>query len=260
MKRIFYPAFTLVLILIALSSCEDPILPTADFTFSPAEVEIYDEVTFTNTSGDADTFSWEFGDGTTSTEENPTHTFTEGSTYSVKLTASNIDGSKSITKDVVVTVPPNFYTLGDVQFDITTDMFWYQSSMPGSTSYIRLLTDVSGQDNPDLLKLYPNKGVNDLPGTYTWDAAKPEGSYDLGYTADYAGMQYGWTSIGTTGSQNLVVTELATGIYKVEMTGVLELGDYDYASGGAWVPKDPAETRNIELFYIGEITSLAVTK
>ena len=96
--------------------------------------------------------------------------------------------------------------------------------MPGSSAYIRLLTTVSGQDNPDLLKLYPNKGFNELPGTYTWDSENPEGTYDFGYTANYAGMAYDWTAIGKTGSQNLVITELATDVYKIELSGILSVG------------------------------------
>ena len=100
MKRLFNLTGILTILIISISSCEDPVLPTADFTFSPADVEIYDEVTFTNASADADTFSWEFGDGATSTEENPTHTYTAEGTFTVKLTASNIDGSKNVTKDI----------------------------------------------------------------------------------------------------------------------------------------------------------------
>ncbi len=253
MKRIFYPFIAISILIISLSSCEDPVLPTADFTFSPAEVEIYDEVTFTNASSDADTFAWEFGDGATSAEENPTHVYTTGGDFTVKLTASNIDGSEVVVKDITVTVPANVYTLDDVQYDITTDMFWYQSSMPGSSAYIRLLTTVSGQDNPDLLKLYPNKGLNELPGTYTWDSENPEGTYDFGYTANYAGMAYDWTAIGKTGSQNLVITELATDVYKIELSGILSVGSYDYSTGEF----TETETKDLEIFYLGAITPLA---
>jgi PKD repeat protein len=253
MKRIYYLFIAISIMVISLSSCEDPILPTADFTFSPAEVEIYQEVTFTNTSSDSDSFAWDFGDGESSTEENPTHVYTTGGTYTVKLIASNIEGSETAIKDITVTVPANVYTLDDVQYDITTDMFWYQSAMPGSSAYIRLLTDVSGQDNPDLLKLYPNKGLNELPGTYTWDAENPEGTYDFGYTANYAGMAYDWTAIGKTGSQNLVVTELESGIYKIEMTGILSVGSYDFSTGEF----TETGTKDLELFYLGAITPLS---
>ena len=139
MKRFRNIALILSVALIAFNACEKAILPQADFSFSPAEVEIYDEVSFTNSSSDADSFAWEFGDGATSTEENPAHFYAEAGTYTVKLTASNIDGSKSVTKDVVVTAPANFYSLDDVVLDITSDMFWFQSGM-GGDPYIRLLT------------------------------------------------------------------------------------------------------------------------
>jgi gliding motility-associated-like protein len=44
---------------------------------------------FNNTSIDADTNFWEFGDGTTSTAVNPTHTYATVGTYTVKLTVHN---------------------------------------------------------------------------------------------------------------------------------------------------------------------------
>lgn len=61
----------------------------ADFTYSG---EIAGEpVIFTNTSTvKAHSYFWDFGDGSTSTEENPSHTYIFGDTYTVTLT---VDGS-----------------------------------------------------------------------------------------------------------------------------------------------------------------------
>ncbi len=44
-------------------------------------------ITFTNTSENAVSYSWDFGDGNTSVEENPVHTYTEDGAYEVNLTA-----------------------------------------------------------------------------------------------------------------------------------------------------------------------------
>ncbi|MFH2142570.1 MAG: C25 family cysteine peptidase [Bacteroidota bacterium] len=46
-------------------------------------------VTFTNTSTNATSYLWDFGDGTTSTDENPVHTYTVLGNYTVTLTADN---------------------------------------------------------------------------------------------------------------------------------------------------------------------------
>ena len=50
-----------------------------------------------------DTWSWDFGDGGTSTEENPTHTYSTTGTFNVTLTATDNNGlSESITKSITV--------------------------------------------------------------------------------------------------------------------------------------------------------------
>lgn len=60
-------------------------------------------VTFTNQSSGATTYSWDFGDGGSSTDENPEYTYAAEGTYSVSLTVSDDSGnSASVTKDVEV--------------------------------------------------------------------------------------------------------------------------------------------------------------
>ncbi|MFP4093049.1 MAG: PKD domain-containing protein [Cyclobacteriaceae bacterium] len=66
-------------------------LPQIDFSFSTIEGCLPLEVTFFNQSLYADTasFFWDFGDGNTSTELNPVHTYTESGIYTISLQASN---------------------------------------------------------------------------------------------------------------------------------------------------------------------------
>ncbi len=47
---------------------------------------------------------WDFGDGITSTEKNPTYTYENVGSYSVSLTVSNYDSSNTITKENYITV------------------------------------------------------------------------------------------------------------------------------------------------------------
>ena len=51
------------------------------------------EAVFTSTSQNATSYLWEFGDGNTSTQENPTHTYGDAGQYNVKLTVTNTVGS-----------------------------------------------------------------------------------------------------------------------------------------------------------------------
>jgi PKD repeat protein len=61
---------------------------------------------FTNTSANATTYAWDFGDSVgTSSEENPSYTYAAGGIYTVKLTASNAAESIEITKQVTVIDP-----------------------------------------------------------------------------------------------------------------------------------------------------------
>ena len=87
----------------------DP-LATAGFT----SLVSGNDVTFTNTSVDATAYNWTFGDGATSTETNPTHTYASDGTYIVELIATNDCGSDTITQEVVLSSLPQAGISSDV--------------------------------------------------------------------------------------------------------------------------------------------------
>jgi PKD repeat protein len=97
--------------------------PVAAFSGSPLSGPKSLEVDFTDEStGEISSYSWAFGDGGTSTTQNPTHTYTAAGTYTVALTVTGPGGSNTETKVDYITVTepdiavdPTSYDFGDVQ-------------------------------------------------------------------------------------------------------------------------------------------------
>ncbi len=86
--------------------------PVANFTISPNDtIPNGDAFTFNNTSTDAASYTWAFGDGGVSTATSPTKTYSgfEASSayvsFDVTLTATRDDKTSSITKTVTVAMP-----------------------------------------------------------------------------------------------------------------------------------------------------------
>ena len=83
--------------------------PVADYLYSCTNLAC----NFTDTSSDSDgsiaSWSWDFGDGNSSTAQNPAHTFAAAGDYSVSLTVADDDAaSDSYSELVAVTAPPAF--------------------------------------------------------------------------------------------------------------------------------------------------------
>ena len=81
--------------------------PVAAFD-APEEVCINTEVSFADASCNTNEegYLWDFGDGTTSTEENPTHTYESTGNYTVRLTVNNDCGDNTTTRTIRVVGPP----------------------------------------------------------------------------------------------------------------------------------------------------------
>jgi PKD repeat protein len=78
--------------------------PTATPNLGSAPLTVQFAANASDPEGDALSFVWDFGDGSTSTEEDPSHTFVDGGSYSVLLSVS--DGINSIETSLPVMVEP----------------------------------------------------------------------------------------------------------------------------------------------------------
>ena len=116
---------------------QPPTPPVAAFSGSPISGSAPLTVSYTDRSTGAPTsWSWSFGDGTTSTAQNPTHTYSAPGTYSVSLTATNSAGSDTKTTAGYVTVspaaPPGSYPTV-VKNDLPAG-YWRLGEQSGSTA------------------------------------------------------------------------------------------------------------------------------
>ncbi len=85
---------------------DDGVLPDAGFSSSVTEGYAPLAVQFTDLSQNATEWNWDFGDGASSTEQNPSHTYSTAGTYTVTLEASNANGTDSESAEITVLEPP----------------------------------------------------------------------------------------------------------------------------------------------------------
>jgi PKD repeat protein len=86
-------------------SASAPVTPivTAAFDVSTQSASTGDDITFTDRStGSPTRWTWSFGDGQTSSAQNPTHAYAGPGTYTVTLTASNAGSSAAAAHPVTV--------------------------------------------------------------------------------------------------------------------------------------------------------------
>jgi len=78
--------------------------PTANFTYTISRLTVNFTDTSTDSGGSIGMHSWNFGDGSTSTAANPSHTYASAGTYSVSETVYDSVNNRSSTKTVSITV------------------------------------------------------------------------------------------------------------------------------------------------------------
>ena len=105
--------------------------PVAAFTWTQEPAGL--TVDFTDTSsGQPTNWSWDFGDGTTSNVESPSHTYAAAADYTVTLTASNASGSDGASEVVSVTPVATGTTIAADSFNRSQNNGWGSADTGGT--------------------------------------------------------------------------------------------------------------------------------
>ena len=185
--------------------------PVANFSGTPTTGTAPLHVSFTDSStGDIESLSWSFGDGGTSTAQNPTHTYDDPGTYNVSLTVTGSGGSDTEIKSTYITAsapltqysltvnivgqgsvtlnpPGGTYDVGTiVQLQAVIDAGWkfseWSGALTGSTNPTTITMDADKTVTATFTELPPNQyslTVN-ISGNGSVALSPPGGNYEAG--------------------------------------------------------------------------------
>lgn len=231
--KLLLAAFVVGASTIIMSSCggeDDPEPPVASFTYEANGRE----VSFTSTSKNAKTFAWDFGDGETSTEENPVHTYETYGNYTVKLKVTGDGGEHTSLPDALTLAKTSTVVIdGNVsEWDAIADAVTSVSGEGGTISKIKV--------DYDATKIYFYvEGTSNLRGffdVYLDTDNDPETGYfsawyPMGFGADYLSegdfalvndadifkdraegetTAWGWDVVSPTGSGSIASSDVVT--------------------------------------------------
>lgn len=227
------------------------------FTYSPASGCEPSDVNFVNTTpGTSSNWSWDFGDGNSSTQENPTHTYTTDGCYFVTLTATKNGCTSTITSPSCIQIndaPQPSYTLNGSNLACSIPhavSFTGTSNLPGSTfawdfgdgntstqqnpahTYITFgvfpvsLTAISAQgcsttvvlDTVKIQSVVADFSVDTIEGCSPLDVTFSDESFSLFPITSYNWNIVGGAFSGTYTTSNPTVTLTDTAVYDMTLT------------------------------------------
>lgn len=191
--------------------------PVASFTADVTTVPFGTAIQFTDTSTEnPGAWSWDFGDGNTSNEQNPSYIYPEAGTYNVVLTVTNCNGSDTSTPLEVTVQEPPALTFDPDSFSVELD---------------------AGTTTTATLNLC-NVGQGDLLATINGQDEMNQTGYRLDFTTSDEGAGFNWQlfnqdfEVIAENSQayaaNSTYTEIINGLepeteYYFRITGVPEV-------------------------------------
>ncbi len=259
--RIKYFLFSLIVVVFISCSSTDKDPPTAGFSLSDINPVQWDKVSIIDDSNEASNVVYDVTGGDYSIMPDQTSiVFFEDHSYTITQTVTNSGGSDTSSITVEVSLTNNKYILDGKEMPLYNSAYWYDATGTGGTVYIRILDDIEGAENPNLIKLFPVSGNNPIEATYAWNDNLDIGTYDAGMIYNWeGGYNFDWITKGENG-QNLKIELFYEDPYSTYDNGyIITLPSYNL-NYGHWnfltneFVKDGEKT--FSLYYKGRIDPL----
>ena len=242
MLHLFGFAF-IVIAIFTLSSCTKEVIRK---TF-PLSAEIFNsavdkQVAFTALTHSAVSWSWDFGDGKTSTEQNPVHVYDDGGYYIATLTAMDAIGNSATSEvKLVISLTPFALLTGDHTADGYNGKTWKLTANHSANDYLAnadagfSVVDDTPKPLPtgvfdlllDMGEVYDDEFTFHYDGSYSHDVKEDD--------AAFGGIVYQLVTTGGAGIVNANGADfgLCTGLYPPEAGATftyVENEDFDVPS------------------------------
>ncbi|MFV0268389.1 MAG: PKD domain-containing protein [Draconibacterium sp.] len=196
--------------IILLPSCSDdderPVFPLSAAIFHSIDGK---QVAFTALTHSASSWLWDFGDGETSSEQNPVHVYQEGGYYVATLSATDKDGNKVTTEaKLAISLTPYALLTGDhTQTDYDGKTWRLKSDHGTGNDYFANadagFSTASGTPKPLPTGIFGQLGMPDVykdEYTFYYDGSYKHDVKDDG--AAFGGLVYQYILNGASGVIN----------------------------------------------------------
>lgn len=171
--------------------CETITVCQAPIAFFTYNTPLPYQVDFSDASQHTTGWAWDFGDGNTDTQQNPSHTYSVAGTYSVQLIATNGCDTDTLSNTVTI-LPSGFAEMSDIQVEFFPNPNNGSATLKGLSgpSWIRVV-NATGQDVTSSVRIERNgsdsyrlKGRKLAAGLYLIEVQQGENSTSLRWKID----------------------------------------------------------------------------